>query len=1063
MRSPRVLFLLALLACDGDGTTDPTPPATPTALTATLSGSNIVVQWGDNSADETEFTIEFARNNESFVPLAMTAANVTTYTHANVDRGQIYRYRVRACNGSECSAFAGPVETAVPLLAPSVVTENATSVTGTSATLRATVNPNAGATTVQFEYGTDATLRGSAFTAMQNVTAGTTATAVTADVTGLQPSSTYYVRAIATNSGGTTQGDIRTFATPITIPAMPIAVFASQASPTQITVGWQPGVNAPSSPATEYRIEARSAGGAFAQVGTTTPPATAFSHTNLAVNATYTYRVRACNAAGCSAYSSEVTATTVATPPTVVSSTVTPSHTSALVSATVNPNGVATNVTVEYGTNANLSSATVTSAQPAGNGTTNVQVAIPVNSLNAGTTYYYRVVAQSAAGSSLSSIGSFATSAGPSQAPIVTATAATGVGQTAATLNGTVNPNGSATTARFEWGISPTLSSGTNFTSLESVGSGTNATPFSAMLTGLAPATTYYYRVVAGNSAGQSTSNTQSFTTAAGTSTVTLNASASNNRVTVTWTSSNCAQTGSLARRRNGSNEGDYENILSNAAANGSFVDETYDVRYDSYTWRITLCGLTEFATLTGLRVAAPALSITSVASNRIDLSWTDPSGGQLAFILAKRSNGVETSINLPAGTTAYSDNAVTNGTEYGYDIRYGRSSERSNVVAATPPGAATLPTATTNAATGVTPSAATLNGTVNPNGSATTAQFQWNTSPTLAGSINVTSVQAMGSGSSNVAVTATVSGLSPSSTYYYRVVANNAAGQALGSIQSFTTAAPAPPTVTTTAATSVTHQSAQLNGTVNPNGAQTTRWFEWGDSPTLATFSSTPSASVGSGTSPVSMTAAITGLAVSTTYYYRAVAQSVGGTTHGAIMSFTTTAGAPTITISASPSNYQVTLTWSSTNCSQTGTIARRRNNSNDEFDTTISTSAPPNGSFTDDTYDIRYSSFSWRITLCGVSEMVTVTGLSVPNPVLAITAVTSGRIDLSWTDQTTGQIGFVLYKRSQGTETQINLPAGTTTYSDTAVTPGVEYGYDIRSARSSGRSNVVAATPPT
>ena len=38
-------------------------------------------------------------------------------------------------------------------------------------------------------------------------------------------------------------------------------------------------------------------------------------------------------------------------------------------------------------------------------------------------------------------------------APVVATGAATGVSNTVASLNGTVNPNGSATTAWFEWGL----------------------------------------------------------------------------------------------------------------------------------------------------------------------------------------------------------------------------------------------------------------------------------------------------------------------------------------------------------------------------------------------------------------------------------------------------------------------------------------------------------------------------------------------------------------------------------------------------------------------------------
>ncbi len=106
---------------------------------------------------------------------------------------------------------------------------------------------------------------------------------------------------------------------------------------------------------------------------------------------------------------------------------------------------------------------------------------------------------------------------------------------------------------------------------------------------------------------------------------------------------------------------------------------------------------------------------------------------------------------------------------------------------------------------------------------------------------------------------------------------------------------------VFTETATNVTSTSATLNGTVNPNGLATTAYFEWGTSSTLATFSTTPFQSIGSGTSVVSVTANLSGLSVNTTYYYRVVGQNSAGTQRGSIVSFTTAPAAPTL---ASPAN---------------------------------------------------------------------------------------------------------------------------------------------------------------
>ena len=98
-------------------------------------------------------------------------------------------------------------------------------------------------------------------------------------------------------------------------------------------------------------------------------------------------------------------------------------------------------------------------------------------------------------------------------------------------------------------------------------------------------------------------------------------------------------------------------------------------------------------------------------------------------------------------------------------------------------------PTVTTSAASGVTATTATLNGTVNPEGAATTYQFQYGTS-TGYGSVTPASPASAGAGSSAVAESAGLSGLSAGTTYDYRLVATNATGTTDGGNQTFTTPA---------------------------------------------------------------------------------------------------------------------------------------------------------------------------------------------------------------------------------------------------------------------------------
>jgi hypothetical protein len=129
---------------------------------------------------------------------------------------------------------------------------------------------------------------------------------------------------------------------------------------------------------------------------------------------------------------------------------------------------------------------------------------------------------------------------------------------------------------------------------------------------------------------------------------------------------------------------------------------------------------------------------------------------------------------------------------------------------------------------------------------------------------------------------------IEPGTTYGYRVLASNGAGATEGQTQTFTTT-PAAPTVTTGSVSSVTQTSASLTATVDPNGAEVSACtLEYG--PTPAYGSSAPcSAAVGAGTSPVTVSASLTGLTPGTTYHYRAVATNAGGTGEGDDATFAT------------------------------------------------------------------------------------------------------------------------------------------------------------------------------
>ncbi len=201
-------------------------------------------------------------------------------------------------------------------------------------------------------------------------------------------------------------------------------------------------------------------------------------------------------------------------------------------------------------------------------------------------------------------------------------------------------------------------------------------------------------------------------------------------------------------------------------------------------------------------------------------------------------------------------------------------------------------PTVVTNNATNVLINSATLNGRITNTGGENANQrgFDWGTSSGVYPN-NWTQNGNYGTGAFNRGIT----GLAPSTTYYFRAKARNSAGWGYGAELSFTTAAAPinPPTVVTNNATNVLINSATLNGRITNTGGENAnqRGFDWGTSSGVYPNNWTQNGNYGTG----AFNRGITGLAPSTTYYFRAKARNSAGWGYGAELSFTTAAALPT------------------------------------------------------------------------------------------------------------------------------------------------------------------------
>lgn len=103
---------------------------------------------------------------------------------------------------------------------PVATTGGISNVTATTATIGGTVNAKGTSTSVSFEYGPTIGY-GASVTASPSPVTGSSDTAVSAELAGLTPGTTYHYRLNATSLGGTVHGSDGQFATTVAVPVMP--------------------------------------------------------------------------------------------------------------------------------------------------------------------------------------------------------------------------------------------------------------------------------------------------------------------------------------------------------------------------------------------------------------------------------------------------------------------------------------------------------------------------------------------------------------------------------------------------------------------------------------------------------------------------------------------------------------------------------------------------------------------------------------------------------------------------------------------------------------------------
>ncbi len=280
-------------------------PVDPSNLTVTPDGTDVVLAWEDNSADETRFTIQRATvSNFSGYTTFTVGANVTTYTDAAPNRD--YYYRVRATNAAGASVWSN---TGLILADPTIQSATA-SVAPPMAITLTWIDESAlesGFTIQRSVSPTFANFR----TVTAPAAAGAGSTVNFVDRTALSQNTPYYYRVQATNATAVSRWSNTAALTTPGRPASPTALTFVSATTASISMSWTDNASNEAG----FYVQRATAGATGPWTNITLPaglPAdtAVYTATRLTTKRNYWFRVWAFNGYGASTYSNVLAVTT---------------------------------------------------------------------------------------------------------------------------------------------------------------------------------------------------------------------------------------------------------------------------------------------------------------------------------------------------------------------------------------------------------------------------------------------------------------------------------------------------------------------------------------------------------------------------------------------------------------------------------------------------------------------------------------------------------------------------------------------------------------------------------
>jgi subtilisin family serine protease len=280
-------------------------PAAPGGLSAIPASANaVLVRWTDADSTETHFTVgRRMRSGATWTEwrdLAAPAANTTTFSSVGLVTDATYQFRLRACNAAGCSAW---VEGAAVTPRDGVLPAPPGAPHGTllAATVVRVAWTDASADERMFIVARR-TLAGGVWGAWQEL-ARPSANAVRWDDRGVAAGGTYHYRVRSCNAYGCSVWAGSPVVAVPPVPAPPAAVAWQITSATTARVSWRDGLHETSYIVNQRRGHA-GVWDAWELAANTRASVDTFNARGLRPGDQYQFRIRGCNAAGCSGWAS---------------------------------------------------------------------------------------------------------------------------------------------------------------------------------------------------------------------------------------------------------------------------------------------------------------------------------------------------------------------------------------------------------------------------------------------------------------------------------------------------------------------------------------------------------------------------------------------------------------------------------------------------------------------------------------------------------------------------------------------------------------------------------------